>query len=93
MTGADNVVPCRSCGAPIRWREHHRTKRLAPIDAEPVTAGAGDLVLLNGGRYAVGLAVLELGDVVELGDDGAPARFTSHYATCPDAARWRRGRS
>lgn len=85
----DNVVPCRSCMAPVRWREHHRTHRIAPIDAEPVSAGAGDLVLLVGGRYAVGPTTVPAEEIERRGEDGAPLRFASHYQTCPEAQAWR----
>lgn len=83
----ENIVPCRSCMAPVRWREHHRTHRIAPIDAEPVPGG--DLVLLTGGRYAVGPTVVPADEIEARDADGAPLRFVSHYATCPEATRWR----
>lgn len=34
MSGG-NIVPCRSCMAPVRWRVHVATGTPAPIDAEP----------------------------------------------------------
>lgn len=70
-------VPCRSCMAAIVWREHARTGAVAPIDAEPVEGG--NIRLLPDGRYEV---------AAEPDLFGEP-RYVSHYATCPDADRWR----
>jgi len=68
---------CRSCGAAVLWLRHHRTGRLAPIDAEP--ADNGIAILVGDDRYAI---------VVQ----ATPApitRYAPHYATCPQAATWR----
>lgn len=75
---------CRSCGAPILWRTHHRTGKLAPIDAEP--SPFGNVALLPGERYAIATK----DGPWHAGDTGE--RRTSHYATCPQASGWR-GRS
>lgn len=89
MSAVENVVPCRSCGAPVRWREHHRTRRLAPIDAEPNVPPLGDVVLMTGGRYAVGPTSVPADEIEGRDETGAPLRYTPHFSTCPESARWR----
>jgi len=68
---------CRSCGAPIVWARHAVTDRVAPIDAEPVEEG--NIILdMDSLTYTVGGISYPPGP-----------RHTNHFATCPDAARWR----
>jgi hypothetical protein len=67
--------------APVVWKAHHRTGRLAPIDAEPVEGG--NILLLGEGAYQV------LGRQPQASLLPLPPTFTSHFATCPQAATWR----
>lgn len=67
---------CRSCGAPIIWGVTIRGKRI-PIDAEPDPKGNMGLI---DGRFAV----------VPSGFEGT--RFSSHFASCPDAKSFRRAK-
>lgn len=77
--GAGLVVGgCRSCSAPIVWAVHFETGKKMPIDADP--SWIGDLIL-DGGAGTWRKAV-----IVE-----APGfRWISHFATCPNAADWRK---
>lgn len=75
---------CRSCEARILWIETERGKKM-PLDAEPVEMGNVVLIKLTDGREVA--RYLNPANV-EIYDDGRP-RFTSHFATCPQAAGWR----
>lgn len=71
---------CRSCGAPIQWRRHATTGRLAPIDAVP--SPDGNVALCPGGeRYVIVSRN-------ERGVRGQPL-YTNHFATCPQSRGWR----
>jgi hypothetical protein len=78
-TGAEiGVDRCRSCSARIRWVRTARDK-LMPLDADPTSDGT--IVLDAAGRAEVLAGQQTLDDRV---------RYTTHWATCPDAERWRR---
>ena len=78
---------CRSCRAPIIWAMTERGKRM-PLDADPYTGPdpAGLFVFRfdgDGRPYVLAVtpeAAAALGDAV----------YRSHFASCPDAKRWRR---
>jgi len=73
---------CRTCGAEIDWIPHLKTGKLAPIDVEPVRGGNIEVVAnTNGERCYIVVAGIEAKPV---------KRRTPHFATCPDAAKWRR---
>ena len=69
---------CRSCGAPIIWTVTSKGKRM-PVDAKPV----------EGGNVRLDQDLLG-NTVASIVPDGTGDRV-SHFATCPEAARWRRG--
>lgn len=80
---------CRSCGAPVIWAINERTKKRAPIDAEP--ADNGPIVFVHdpgfGGdpEYRV-LAKADRVDGAVLRAAGIrPAFYTNHFQTCPNA--------
>jgi len=73
-----NIRSCRSCGAEIVWVETENKKRM-PIDAEPTDAGK--FVLEDEGTDTPRA-------LYRPGANGE--RFTSHFATCPNAAEHRR---
>lgn len=73
--------PCGTCKAPIYDLVHARTGKLAPIDAEPDPAG-NIMIDLDAGSYVI----------VGKTTTGA-ARHVNHWATCPDADRWRQRRA
>lgn len=75
---------CSSCGAPVVWVAM-ATGRSAPLNADPVPNGNVELDPAGGARV--------------LGKVDAEARrlagvelYLSHFATCPNAARHRRGK-
>lgn len=74
--GGDSV--CRSCRAPILWREHVGTGRRAPIDATPDPAG--NVVLVDPRSYTL----------LGAGDSPEVPRYTNHFQTCPNADRHHR---
>ena len=74
---------CRSCKAPILWLVNTSTQRAAPIDAEP--SPAGNILVLDERTYRV-LRPVELGNP----EIGQGRRHTSHFQTCPDAAKFKR---
>ncbi len=76
------ISACRTCGAEIIWAEMPSGKR-CPFDVEPSSAGQWDLEEDRGTVLAVSLQRAE-----GSGEEG----YTSHFATCPNAATHRRGR-
>ena len=77
---------CSTCGAPIRWA-HTVNGKAMPVDAEPVPDGnvvyTGRPVTNDQCRTAPGVRVESQPPMF---DDGEP-RYTSHFATCPDAEK------
>ncbi len=72
------MASCNSCGAAIEWAESATTGKSVPIDLEPTKDGT--LAVVNGKAHAYTLEDLAL----------KRERRTSHFATCPDAADWRK---
>lgn len=70
---------CRSCGARVRWALTVNNKR-QPFDYEPSDDGTFVLHPVRGALHAIYAPEAGAGD----------AKHTSHFATCPDADRWRR---
>ena len=70
---------CRSCGARVMWVKTSKGKKM-PLDAEPVANG--------------NLVMATLPDAIAVSYDptqhGGLSRFTSHFATCPQSAAWRK---
>lgn len=77
------IATCSSgnCGARIIWTLTERTGKRAPVDAEPNPAG--NLILLPSPHGAPTSKVADL-----LDDPDAP-RYMPHFATCPDADKFR----
>jgi len=70
---------CRSCGAPILWARSTRG-RMVPLDREPVADGT---IILGADDVAFVLGPAD--EPIA----GTP-RYHSHFATCPDADKYRR---
>jgi hypothetical protein len=67
---------CRSCSAEIYWLAHIKSRKLAPIDVEPVLGG-NVVVALDTGEYS-------------LKRTNAEAKgYVNHFATCPNAEQHR----
>jgi uncharacterized protein involved in high-affinity Fe2+ transport len=77
---------CRSCDAPVMWLENETTGKRAPIDREP-TEGGNIEIDQAAGRYRV---LLEL-ERPQAQERGAPLHM-NHFATCPQARNWKRGK-
>jgi hypothetical protein len=75
---------CRSCGAPIRWALTTNGRRI-PLDPDPVEGG--NLALADQGTTPIAY-------YVDPEDEPVPGPlYVSHFATCPNAAQHRWGRS
>jgi hypothetical protein len=79
---------CRSCDAPIRWAKTAAGKRM-PLDVEPVRTGNVQLGHVGGEEVAI---VVGPADAVAAQAAGHEI-YTSHFATCPNAAAHRRAPS
>lgn len=85
---------CLSCSAPITWAITERGLPM-PVDSEPVEGGT---ILLSHRRVGEPPTVLyqdpeqiEQLRAQHARSQAGPLRlFVSHFATCPDARRWRR---
>jgi hypothetical protein len=77
------VDACRSCSAPIVWCVSERGAR-APMNAEP--SPDGTFALREEGSVVIATFVRS-----EHVGPGRPLH-TSHFAVCPDKARWRKPR-
>lgn len=79
--GVGKPVKCRSCKKPIVFAHHHNGGKVAPFEED----AAGEWTLENGVAKHIGKpsSQLELGAV-------PVTRYTSHFAVCPDARKWRK---
>ena len=73
------VVACRSCDARIIWARTTGDKAM-PVNAEP--SNDGNVELIRQGHRVIAT-------VVTAATLFGPALRTSHFATCPEADRWR----
>lgn len=74
--------PCSACGGQTYMLRHERTGKFAPIDRDP--SPLGNVIVNEDGTYR-----LKTKD--NPAPEGAPLH-TSHFATCPQASRFRRGK-
>lgn len=72
----------RGCGDSFAWARTHKGKRI-PIDLTPNPSG-------NIALYRESDAGLPRATIMAKGDVPKGDRYLSHFATCPDAARFRR---
>ncbi|MCK9929361.1 hypothetical protein MXD62_19615 [Frankia sp. Mgl5] len=77
---------CRSCQAKIRWARTETGKAI-PIDAEPTPDGN---VTLSGGAAILREAAPVIATVHAVGTPLEGPRWTSHFATCAQAAQHRK---
>jgi hypothetical protein len=75
------VARCSSCHAEIVWGRTATGHKAMPLDAEPDPNGLWALDGNNTVFKATDLVVAALGD---------GPRYTSHFATCPNAASHRK---
>lgn len=79
--GIGAPAACRSCGGPIVFARSRATGKTMPFEADQMR---GEWVLVNG--EAIHEGAPPRGDTP---GDPVP-RYTSHFATCPQAGQWRR---
>lgn len=71
---------CRSCGAEIRWVEMEGSGKRMPIDPAPSPRGNVEVFDNVNARVVAGPDLLV-----------GVNYYTSHFATCPQAAKHRKG--
>lgn len=76
---------CKRCHAPIRWAKSDTTGKVMPVDPHPADDGNIYVVAFEDGTPIVGVAKTPA-DVPA----SEPLRYTSHFATCPHAAEFRK---
>lgn len=90
---------CRSCRAPIFWAVARKANgdigSPMPVDTEPNAAGNLEIVdrtrRLGDDDWTPVVRVLRKGEGDTLPGLPTPDRFVAHFATCPNAARHRKG--
>ena len=82
------MAKCKGCGAEIDWILTRDGKNM-PVDPEPVFVAVGD------GRdvFVTDYGEVIRGREVPYNTGDAEAAFISHWATCPVAGSFRRGRT
>jgi hypothetical protein len=80
------IESCRSCRRAIIWAKNVVSGRLAPIDAAPSAAGNVHLTSRQG---IPSYAVLGPPAIAAMSSTVQARLRTSHFASCPDANRWR----
>lgn len=77
------------CGAPIEWRVNDKTNKSAPVNQLPDPTG--NVTLPDDTHYHVlTKAELHAFDERSFFDGDEPVRYTLHFATCPNADKFRR---
>jgi hypothetical protein len=81
-----------SCGAPIVWGRTTKTGSKIPLDPERVPEGT---IAVVGTHTEGGPLVLVLGlkDLAPAREQGVIELYRSHWASCPDAEKWRQPRT
>lgn len=78
---------CRGCGAEIDWIRTPAGRSM-PIDPEPVFVKEGD----GGCHFITDEGEMISGREVPENGEGVEVAFVPHWATCPEASRFKRGR-
>lgn len=94
MTSTDDRPPaCRSCRAPLLWAVTAAKGKAIPLDPDPHPDGNVELgrrVETADGRSAPLAHVVDRRQEALFEEPSTPARYLSHFATCPDADRYRK---
>jgi hypothetical protein len=72
-----SVCKSPNCGAEIYWAVIDTSRKTIPLDVTPTKDG--NIIFRDGFAHVVTM-------FDQVGEH--EARFTSHFATCPDAKRW-----
>lgn len=78
---------CRSCGAKIIWAVTEKGRRM-PIDPQPV--GRGNIQLRQQPPLPPLAVYLGQDTIAHLPPGQLERLLTSHFATCPQANKWRK---
>lgn len=87
MGSGTDAVPCKLCGAPVRWAKWVNGKAM-PVDAHPVRDG--NLVLTARRTNGRGPAHLVVATYNHSQHGTGRNRYVSHFVTCPNAAQHRK---
>ena len=79
------TAKCKSCEAPIRWVVVSGSNARMPLDAK---ANPDGNVWID--HWAGGTPVVKIASKTNPPPANAVVLYTSHFATCPDAATHRR---
>jgi hypothetical protein len=87
----NNRFVCRSCGQAVQWAETEKGRRM-PVDLAP--SPAGNIALYPREDNVPIAVVITQTEIDAWMASGATKRklYTSHFATCPQASRWRKKR-
>jgi hypothetical protein len=80
---------CSSCRKTIVWAVTTKTGRAIPLDPTPGPEGNVTIVGRSP-RDCPLVLVLSPEELALAREHGVPRLYVSHFATCPDAAKWRR---
>lgn len=77
---------CRSCGQPIKWIKLQGSGKAIPVDPMKriLVPGQGTEVLITDDGRVV------RGRFASMEEGAAECGYISHFATCPQADKWRR---
>lgn len=87
MSVPRRYLECRSCGARIFFAAAATSGKRMPIDAEPAVGATIRIATHEPAPMPMAYVVGSVIDLFDPDDDGI--RYTSHFATCPDADSWR----
>lgn len=76
------MARCSTCDAPVIWAKFGATGKRVPLDVAP--RADGNLTTTGADRDGTPLVVMA-GEATPITE-----RYTTHFATCPDAAKHRR---
>lgn len=77
---------CKSCGAPVRWAITAATGARMPLDVEAVDDGNLGVVEWQSDGHRLATPIVAVNPTTAL----TRFRYTSHFATCPNANDHRR---
>ncbi len=93
MVTIQKPAKCKSCGAPVLWLTHRGTGKAMPIDVEP--SEDGNVILFghptgNTGTVTFTAFKVLSGEPLAQYRENHTQLRTSHMATCPQAADFRK---
>ena len=87
-------MKCKGCGADICWIRMQYSGKSMPVNAEPISVmyGAGtDTFVREDGLTIIGKKIGEDFDYDAYPDGQVMEAYESHFATCPNAGKFRKG--